>query len=146
MMAMAHQLWLPVVAMVVAGLASGFAAGMFGIGGGFIVVPALLLVLPLLGGDPDHLAHMAIGTSLATIIPTSLRSVWAHDGALAPRPGVRDPRAVPIRRSARRRGDPCLVSRVGTALAFRSVGCPFLKHRNGLPRASTRRCQPINLG
>ncbi|MCG2842595.1 sulfite exporter TauE/SafE family protein [Sandaracinobacter sp. RS1-74] len=64
--------------MLLAGLLSGFAAGMFGIGGGFIVVPALLIVLPLLGGAPEHLAHLAIGTSLATIIPTSLRSMQAH--------------------------------------------------------------------
>lgn len=69
---------LPLGAILLAGLLSGFAAGMFGIGGGFVVVPALLLVLPLLGGSSDHLAHVAIGTSLATIIPTSLRSLQAH--------------------------------------------------------------------
>lgn len=68
----------PIGAMLLAGLVSGFAAGMFGIGGGFIVVPVLLIVLPLLGGAQEHLAHMAIGTSLATIIPTSLRSLHAH--------------------------------------------------------------------
>ena len=34
-----------------AGLAAGFAGGVFGIGGGFVVVPALLVMLPLLGGD-----------------------------------------------------------------------------------------------
>lgn len=71
--------WLvPVVAMLSAGLVAGFAAGMFGIGGGFVVVPVLFLVLPLLGGDPAQLAHVAIGTSLATIVVTSIRSVQAH--------------------------------------------------------------------
>lgn len=71
--------WLvPVVAMLGAGLLAGFAAGMFGIGGGFVVVPALFVVLPLLGGDPAQLAHVAIGTSLATIVVTSIRSVQAH--------------------------------------------------------------------
>ena len=41
--------WLvPLVAMLAAGLLAGFAAGIFGIGGGFVVVPALLVVLPLL--------------------------------------------------------------------------------------------------
>ncbi len=64
--------------MVGAGLGAGFAAGLFGIGGGFVVVPALFLLLPLLGGDPAHLAHVAVGTSLATIFVTSLRSVQAH--------------------------------------------------------------------
>ncbi|RVT43183.1 sulfite exporter TauE/SafE family protein [Sphingobium algorifonticola] len=71
--------WLvPIVAMLGAGLVAGFAAGMFGIGGGFVVVPALFVVLPLLGGDPAQLAHVAIGTSLATIVVTSIRSVQAH--------------------------------------------------------------------
>ncbi len=69
---------LPVVAMLGAGLLAGFAAGMFGIGGGFVVVPALFVVLPLLGGDTAQLAHVAIGTSLATIVVTSIRTVQAH--------------------------------------------------------------------
>lgn len=71
--------WLvPIVAMLAAGLFAGFAGGLFGIGGGFVVVPALFGVLPLLGGSTAELAHVAIGTSLATIIVTSLRSVQAH--------------------------------------------------------------------
>ena len=53
--------WLvPLVAMLAAGLLAGFAAGIFGIGGGFVVVPALLVVLPLLGGTKDAIAHVAI--------------------------------------------------------------------------------------
>ncbi|MDO7833977.1 sulfite exporter TauE/SafE family protein [Sphingobium sp. HBC34] len=71
--------WLvPLVAMLGAGLLAGFAAGIFGIGGGFVVVPALLVVLPLLGGTHDAIAHVAIGTSAATIIVTSIRSLLAH--------------------------------------------------------------------
>lgn len=61
-----------------AGGFAGFAAGLFGIGGGFVVVPALLAMLPLLGGSPGEVAHVAIGTSLATIVITSLRSMQAH--------------------------------------------------------------------
>jgi uncharacterized membrane protein YfcA len=68
----------PLVAMLGAGLLAGFAAGLFGIGGGFVVVPALLIVLKMLGSDATHLAHAAIGTSLATIVVTSIRSVQAH--------------------------------------------------------------------
>lgn len=71
--------WLvPTAGLLAAGLAAGFAGGVFGIGGGFVVVPALLLMLHLLGGDPSQYAHVAIGTSAATIIITSIRSVTAH--------------------------------------------------------------------
>ena len=68
----------PLLALLGAGLLAGFAAGMFGIGGGFVVVPALYAVLPLLGGEKAQYAHVAIGTSAATIIITSLRSLSAH--------------------------------------------------------------------
>ncbi len=69
---------LPLAALLAAGLFAGFCAGMFGIGGGFVVVPAMLLVLPLLGGARTEYAHVAVGTSAATIIAASLRSVTAH--------------------------------------------------------------------
>ena len=72
-----------VLTMLVAGAFAGFVAGMFGIGGGFVVVPTLAGVLSFFvaGGDSDaadKIMHVAIGTSLATIIFTSLRSVQAH--------------------------------------------------------------------
>lgn len=73
------MIWLvPLISMLAAGLFAGFAAGIFGIGGGFVVVPALFVVLPLLGGTHDAIAHVAIGTSAATIIVTSIRSLLAH--------------------------------------------------------------------
>jgi uncharacterized protein len=68
----------PLLSLFAAGLFAGFAAGIFGIGGGFVVVPALFIVLPLLGGSPEAIAHVAIGTSAATIIVTSIRSLLAH--------------------------------------------------------------------
>lgn len=64
--------------LMAAGLGAGFVAGLFGIGGGFVVVPALLLVFSYFGVDPEVVTHLAIGTSLATIIVTSLRSMYAH--------------------------------------------------------------------
>ncbi len=78
-MILATQGWIvPLIAMLAAGLLAGFAAGIFGIGGGFVVVPALIIVLPLLGGDHSQYAHVAIGTSAATIIVTSIRSLRSH--------------------------------------------------------------------
>ncbi len=81
--------FLPLVfALLAAGGVAGFAGGLFGIGGGFIVVPALVLILPLMGATTEQVIHVAVGTSLATIIFTSLRSVRSHarrgavDGAL----------------------------------------------------------------
>ena len=74
---------LPIVgSMFAAGAVSGITAGMFGVGGGFVVVPALLAVFSLFGAsqlasDQSYI-HLAIGTSLATIIVSSMRSVQAH--------------------------------------------------------------------
>lgn len=64
--------------MLAAGAVTGIAAGLFGIGGGFIVVPTLLAIFAFMGVDPALSVHMAIGTSLGTIVLTSLRSVAAH--------------------------------------------------------------------
>lgn len=71
-------LLLLVAALLAAGAAAGFAGGLFGIGGGFVVVPALVFILPLLGAAEAQVTHVAVGTSLATIIFTSLRSVRGH--------------------------------------------------------------------
>jgi len=71
--------WLaPLAALLAAGLVAGFAAGVFGIGGGFIVVPVLVVVMPLLGGDKSEYTHVAIATSAATIIVTSIRATISH--------------------------------------------------------------------
>jgi uncharacterized protein len=71
--------WLvPFVALLAAGLFAGFTAGMFGVGGGFVVVPAMLVILPLLGGMKSEYAHVAIGTSAATIIVSSIRATIAQ--------------------------------------------------------------------
>lgn len=60
------------------GAMAGLIAGMLGLGGGVVIVPALALVFPLLGVPPEVLMQLAIGTSLAVIVPTSMSSTWAH--------------------------------------------------------------------
>ena len=60
------------------GAIAGFAAGLFGVGGGLIIVPILFIVFSQAGFDPSVIMHMAVGTSLATIIVTSISSVTAH--------------------------------------------------------------------
>lgn len=56
----------------------GVVAGLFGVGGGLIIVPALLFIFHGSGMSATVVMHMAIGTSLATIMVTSLSSVRAH--------------------------------------------------------------------
>lgn len=61
-----------------AGALAGITSGLFGNGGGFVVVPALLAVFPLFIESQGELVYVAIGTSLATIVVSSARSVQAH--------------------------------------------------------------------
>lgn len=70
--------WPFVVGLMVTGVVSGIAAGLLGIGGGAIIVPALSNALLLLGYDADVVQHVAVGTSLAIIIPTGIMSALAH--------------------------------------------------------------------
>jgi uncharacterized membrane protein YfcA len=70
-----------IVAMALAGAAGGLIAGLLGVGGGIIIVPVLEFVLGLLGVDSTIRMHVAVGTSLATIIPTSFASARAHHKA-----------------------------------------------------------------
>lgn len=60
------------------GAFAGFVAGLFGVGGGLIIVPILYAVFVAQGYDPSYIMHMALGTSLATIIVTSISSISAH--------------------------------------------------------------------
>lgn len=64
--------------LLIAGAVAGTLAGLFGIGGGLIVVPALVLVFTSQGVANAVLMHLAIGTSLATIVTTASSSVRAH--------------------------------------------------------------------
>ena len=57
----------------------GFFAGLFGIGGGLITVPFLFFIFEALGVNNLYLMHLAVGTSFAIIIPTSMVSVYTHN-------------------------------------------------------------------
>ena len=70
--------WPFVLGLMVTGVFSGIAAGLLGIGGGAIIVPALATALTLMGYDADVVQHVAVGTSLAIIIPTGIMSARAH--------------------------------------------------------------------
>jgi uncharacterized membrane protein YfcA len=66
------------VALAAAGAVTGVLAGLFGVGGGAITVPILHEVFLILGIAPDVAMPLAVGTSLAIIIPTSLQSARGH--------------------------------------------------------------------
>lgn len=60
------------------GAFAGVSAGLLGIGGGLIIVPALLVIWQQSGIDSPWLMQMAIATSLASVVFTAISSVWAH--------------------------------------------------------------------
>jgi len=67
-----------IAALLFTGAIAGILAGLLGVGGGIVIVPVLFLLFPLLGVGEDVTMHLAVGTSLATIIPTSIMSARAH--------------------------------------------------------------------
>ncbi|RJF97973.1 sulfite exporter TauE/SafE family protein [Noviherbaspirillum saxi] len=67
-----------VAGLLALGAAVGFAAGMLGIGGGMLLVPFMTMILTAKQFPHEHIVHMAIATSLATIMFTSISSVRAH--------------------------------------------------------------------
>jgi len=60
------------------GAVAGLLAGLLGIGGGLVIVPALAILFAGSGFAAANLMHFAVGTSLATIVPTALSSMLAH--------------------------------------------------------------------
>ncbi|MDH5396365.1 MAG: sulfite exporter TauE/SafE family protein [Gammaproteobacteria bacterium] len=67
-----------ILILLASGAVAGMFAGLLGIGGGIIIVPVLAMVFTSQGVSIDVFMHVAIGTSLATIVITSLSSIRAH--------------------------------------------------------------------
>lgn len=94
--AVSTELWPVLAAMLGAGLVAGVVAGLLGVGGGIVVVPVLEYALGFAGVPAEWRMHVAVATSMATIVPTSISSSRAHhargavDWALARRwaPGM----------------------------------------------------------
>jgi uncharacterized membrane protein YfcA len=63
---------------ILTGAFAGFSAGLLGIGGGLIIVPVLYFIFSTQGYEQQHLMHIALATSLATIVITSISSTLAH--------------------------------------------------------------------
>jgi uncharacterized protein len=79
-------LWLA-VAIVVGGVVTGILAGLFGIGGGAVIVPVLYEVFRVLGVPEEVRMQLCVGTSIAIILPTTIRSYLTHraKGLVIPR-------------------------------------------------------------
>jgi uncharacterized membrane protein YfcA len=66
------------IAVIVGGVVTGLLAGLFGIGGGAVIVPVLYEVFRVVGAPEDIRFQLCVGTSLAVIVPTTVRSYLAH--------------------------------------------------------------------
>ena len=73
-----NQIILIFIIMAVSAVPVGFMAGLFGIGGGLITVPVLFYIFNSIDLDQTFIMHLAVGTSFAIIIPTSISSIITH--------------------------------------------------------------------
>ncbi|MGD9866977.1 MAG: sulfite exporter TauE/SafE family protein [Hyphomicrobiales bacterium] len=73
-----QEIVLLVGSLLAGGFVLGIIAGLLGIGGGGILIPLLYELFRVLGVDDDIRMHLCVGTSLAVILPTSLRSFYSH--------------------------------------------------------------------
>jgi uncharacterized membrane protein YfcA len=67
-----------ILILLITGIAAGILSGLFGVGGGIVIVPSLIFIYGLIGFNSPHLVHTAIATSLFTIIFTSFSSALKH--------------------------------------------------------------------
>lgn len=79
-----------VLVLLATGIVVGFACGLLGVGGGFVMVPVQIWALTSMGIDPTLATRMAFGTSLAVVLPTALSGCQGHScrGVVLWRPGI----------------------------------------------------------
>lgn len=80
-----------IIGLALIGIVAGFASGLLGVGGGFLIVPLQLFLLKYIGLDTNLAMLIALGTSLAIIIPTSLSGAYRHTKELKSiiKPGIK---------------------------------------------------------
>ncbi len=111
---MGHDL--PLAVFGLSGIAAGFFAGLFGIGGGLILVPVLVYAFTTTGADTQHAVAMALGTSMAAIVFSAAQSAYGHYRRGSASTGML------------RRATPCVILGVtlGSAVAAESPAVPLL--------------------
>src|SRR5215472_17939874 len=83
-----HEILLLALAVLIGGAVSGMLAGLFGVGGGAVIVPILYEVFGLLSVPEEVRMQLCVGTSIAIIVPTTVRSYLAHRAKGLVVPGV----------------------------------------------------------
>ncbi len=79
------------IGLILIGICAGFASGLLGVGGGFLIVPLQYFLLKYIGVEPDLAMLISLGTSLAIIVPTSLSGAYRHTRTMDNiiKPGIR---------------------------------------------------------